>query len=96
MSISKPYALSELTITVSVNVSNTVTDEMTESISDAVKNYLSKEALVKGYISYAKIGSIILAVDGVEDYSSLRVNSGTSNITIADGAVPVLGSVSVT
>ena len=87
---------SELTITVSVNVSNTVTDEMTESISDAVKNYLSKEALVKGYISYAKIGSIILAVDGVEDYSSLRVNSGTSNITIADGAVPVLGSVSVT
>lgn len=87
---------SELTITVSVNVSNTVTDEMTESISDAVKNYLSNEALVKGYISYAKIGSIILAVDGVEDYSSLRVNSGTSNITIADGAVPVLGSVSVT
>ena len=87
---------SELTITVAVNVSNTVTDEMTESISDAVKNYLSKEALVKGYISYAKIGSIILAVDGVEDYSSLRVNSGTSNITIADGAVPVLGSVSVT
>lgn len=87
---------SELTVNVSVNVSNTITDEMTESISDAIKNYLSNEALAKGYISYAKIGSIILAVDGVEDYSSLKVNNGTANITIADGAVPVLGSVGVT
>ena len=86
---------SELTVNVSVNVSNTITDEMKESITTAIRDYLSNEALLKGYISYAKIGSIILAVDGVEDYSSLKVNSGTSNITIADGAVPVLGSVSI-
>ena len=86
----------ELTITVSVNISNDVTETMIEDIETAIANYLSGEALTKGYISYAKIGSIILAVDGVEDYSSLKVNNSTANITIADGAVPVLGSVSIT
>ncbi len=86
----------ELLITVSVNISNAVTDEMKESITMAITKYLSGEALTKGYVSYAKIGSIILAVDGVEDYLSLRINNGTANITIADGAVPVLGSVSIT
>lgn len=85
----------ELTITISMNISSTVTETMTEDIETAIANYLSSEALTKGYISYAKIGSIILAVDGVEDYSSLKLNNGTANITIADGTVPVLGSVSI-
>ena len=35
----------------------------------------------------------IFIITGVEDYTDLKVNSGTENIKIADGAVPVLESV---
>jgi uncharacterized phage protein gp47/JayE len=82
-----------LKINISVKLTTDETANIQESIETAVKNYLSDESLKKSYVSYAKIGSLILSVSGVEDYASLKVNSGTANITIADGAVPVLGSV---
>lgn len=85
-----------LTVNISVNITNDVTEEMTENIKTAISNYLSGDAIKKSYISYAKIGGCILAVDGVDDYSNLKINNGTANITIANGAVPVLGSVSIT
>ena len=37
--------------------------------------------------------SAVLYYQYVEDYTDLKVNSGTENIKIADGAVPVLESV---
>ena len=58
-----------------------------------MRSTISGEAIKKEYISYAKIGSLILSISGVEDYTDLKVNSGTENIKIADGAVPVLESV---
>jgi uncharacterized phage protein gp47/JayE len=82
-----------LKINISVKLTTDETANIQESSETAVKNYLSDEALKKSYISYAKIGSLILSVSGVEDYASLKVNNGTANIKIADGAVPVLGSV---
>lgn len=82
-----------LVIDISVNITNDVTDEITESITTTISNYLGGEALKKSYISYAKIGSIILAVDGVEDYADLMVNRSTANISIPAGSVPVLGGV---
>ncbi|MGN0162335.1 MAG: hypothetical protein ACI4EA_01965 [Candidatus Ornithomonoglobus sp.] len=49
----------------------------------------------KAYVSYAKIGGIILSIRGVEDYSELFVNEGTTNIQLDDGVIPVLGSVNI-
>lgn len=86
---------SAFTVNISVKLTTSETD-IQERIESIIYDYLSGEALQKAYISYAKIGSIILSVDGVEDYSALRVNNGTANITIADGVVPVLGSVVIT
>ena len=85
-----------LTVNISVSITNDVTEEMTENIKTAISNYLSGDAIKKSYISYAKIGGCILAVDGVDDYANLKVNSGTSNISIPAGSVPVLGSVVIT
>ena len=67
--------------------------DIQKSIETAVTNYLSGEAIKKSYISYAKIGSIILSIPGVEDYSNLKINGAAANIKIADDAVPTLGSV---
>lgn len=44
-------------------------------------------------ISYNRIGSIILDSKGILDYSNLTINGVTSNITIGDEEVPVLGQV---
>ena len=57
---------------------------------------ISGDAIKKSYISYAKIGGCILAVDGVDDYANLKVNGTTANISIPPGSVPVLGSVVIT
>lgn len=86
---------SAYTVNISVKLTTSETD-IQDRIERIISDYLSGEALRKAYISYAKIGSLILSADGVEDYSALRVNNGTVNISIADGMVPVLGNVVIT
>lgn len=61
-----------------------------ESILD---NYLGDIAFKQTYISYAKIGSLLLSVEGVIDYSNLTVNSTTGNVLINDEEIAVVGQV---
>ena len=82
-----------LNITVSVSLTTDETPNIQENIEKVISIYLSGDAIKKSYISIAKVGSLILSVPRVEDYSNLKINNGTANIPIEDGAVPVLGSV---
>lgn len=84
-----------LTINISVKVESGIKDTIKSEIEAAISDYLSEVALNKAYVSYAKIGGIILSISGVEDYSELEVNEGTANIPLDDGVIPVLGSVNV-
>lgn len=47
-------------------------------------------------VSYAKIGSLLLSTPGVADYNTLLINGGTSNITIADTELPIIGTITLT
>ena len=47
-------------------------------------------------ISYAKIGSLLLSVPGVADYSDLMVNDSTENIAISEDQMPILGIITLT
>lgn len=58
-----------------------------------IVEYLKEIAFAETYVSYAKLGSIIFDTDGVIDYSNMRVNNKTSNVTLEDTEVPVLGGV---
>lgn len=84
-----------LQINVSVTLMSNNAASIHEDVENAIREYLSSAALKKEYVSYAKIGGLILSVNGVEDYSNLKVNNGTANIALADGVVPVLGSVNI-
>ena len=84
---------SPVMINISVSLTADSTSNIQTTVENVLKDYLAGEAIKKEYISYAKIGSLILSISGVEDYTDLKVNSGTENIKIADGAVPVLESV---
>ena len=66
-----------------------------EKITESITNYLRKNAFSQVYISYAQIGGYILACDEIADYSDLRLNGDTQNITVSETQVPVLGVVTV-
>ena len=46
-------------------------------------------------VSYAKIGSILLSIEGVQDYDDLKLNDATGNITVGVKEIPVAGTVSL-
>lgn len=71
---------------------------VSQEIVDAMREYFKDVALHSDTgrnISYAKIGSIIIELDNVIDYSSLYVNGGQTKITVPEGSVGVLGGVSL-
>ena len=41
------------------------------------------------------VGSILMNTEGIIDYSELKLNGDTANVAIADGAVPVVGEVTL-
>ncbi len=67
--------------------------QISNLFKEAIKEYLKNTAFKSSYISYAKIGTILLGIDGVVDYSNLLINGGTANILLSEEEVPTLGIV---
>lgn len=86
-----------LSITVSVEL-EAGADEATVSSNAMAKinEYLQSIAFEKDYVSYAQIGSCILAADGVKDYSGLTLNGDTVNVAVSDEQVAVLYALNLT
>lgn len=82
----------ELPINVSatVKLKNGYSD--TTPIDTALSNYFSDIAYEKTQVAYMNVGAIILGVEGVESISDLKVNNGTSDITLTTYQIPVLGT----
>lgn len=85
-----------INISVSLTLANGVTAESAkQKITEAVSSYLKKNTFAGTYISYAQIGGCILSVDEILDYNNLKVNGSTSNITVPETSVPVLGVITL-
>ncbi|MBM7631092.1 baseplate J/gp47 family protein [Geomicrobium sediminis] len=83
-----------LSFTLSVAGSAEV-DEVIEGIETDVTAYLREIAFEQDFVSYAAVGAIILAADGVADYTDLLVNGDNQNVAIGEQEVAVLGGVDV-
>ena len=70
--------------------------EVQTAFTASLKKYLQDTVFEVYSVSYAKIGSILLSTPGVKDYTSLRVNNGTANITIGTNEMPICGLVTLT
>ena len=70
-------------------------EDVQDSFSAKLSEYLKEIAFETYSVSYAKVGSLLLSTDGVQDYSGLLVNSGTSNIIIAPDEMAVAGTVTL-
>jgi uncharacterized phage protein gp47/JayE len=93
--IGAPEVAINVTATLTLVSGKTLSDAQTE-ISAGVTDYLKTLAFVDPIVRINEIGKIILDAASVLDYSGLTVNSGTGNVSIADGSVAVLGTVTLT
>ena len=87
-------------LTIDVSCSLTLANGATletakEKITESITSYLRKNAFAISYISYAQIGGCILACDEIADYSNLKLNNDTQNISVSETQVPILGVVTV-
>lgn len=86
----------EKLINVSVTVQTTLDSNTAQSkIESAITEYLQSIAFEQNYISYQMIGNKILNITGITDSSNLTINGGTSNVTLEDTEVAVLGVVTI-
>lgn len=74
----------------------------TKTLSDVITAFKSNlgdyldSLIFKDYrVSYAKVGSILLSTDGVQDYDNLRLNDTTGNVTVGTKEIPILGAVNL-
>jgi len=85
-----------------INIAVTVDGALNETtFKTNIKNYfveLEKTIInssATAYVSIAKIGALILTDTGVNDYSNLTINNGTSNISLTSEEIATLGTVTI-
>lgn len=62
-------------------------------IESKIDRYIRTVAFNTDYVSIAKIGGILIDIDGVQDYSELLINGTHNSVTIANDSCCVLGVV---
>jgi uncharacterized phage protein gp47/JayE len=81
---------------IAINITATITGkDVTAAFKTALTAYFQDYGFGLSTVSIAKVGAILLSQDGVTDYTNLTLNTGTANIAIADDALPVVGTVSL-
>ncbi|HWL13457.1 MAG TPA: baseplate J/gp47 family protein [Ureibacillus sp.] len=85
-----------------INVTATVTlangyniGQVQIAFKELLINYFSSIAFRDTYVSYARIGNLLLETPGIGDYANLLINNSTANIILLDEEIPVLGTVSL-
>lgn len=71
-------------------------EAVTEFVKNNIVKHLQENAFKQNYVSYAKLGALILETEGVKDYKDLKIGSEeltTSNLECEEAEVIVIGSV---
>ena len=94
------YVESATAVSVTVSLNLTVAggyekENVKKAIEPNIKQHLQDIAFKQSYLSYAKVGAIVFDTEGVEDYTELKLNETTGNISIEDRQVLTLGGVTV-
>lgn len=82
-----------VSLKIAVDIDNYNAEEVKEEVKKNVEAYIKSLAFNRTYVSYAKVGAVILDTNGVIDYSNLTLNDGEENIQIADNEIAVYGGV---
>lgn len=83
-------------VSASVTFDNSTTLEMIQAeFETELARYIRSIAFVDYTVSISRVGYLLLGIKGVVDYSNLKLNNNTGNVTIASTAVPVVGAVAL-
>lgn len=84
-------------IPINISLSVTKGKANNEEVKRILNEEFKRQTFSMNYISYANIGKALLAnaETGIIDYSNLRVNGGTENITITDDQLPRVSEVTI-
>ena len=66
-----------------------------EAFAVALADYLEGIAFTGGPVVYNRIGYILLGLPGVVDFRALAVNSGSADVEVGVGEVPIMGQIEV-
>jgi len=83
-----------INLSVALSLMPGYTEEVVKTnIKKSITKHLKEIAFKTSFVSYAKIGALIIDSDGVLDYQDLLINGSTANVVIPDDGVPVMGGV---
>lgn len=83
-----------LNLTVNIILIPGYTEEIAKTnIKKNITKHLKEIAFKTSFVSYAKIGALIIDSEGVLDYQDLLINGSTANVVIPEDGVPVMGGV---
>lgn len=87
-------------INIDVKANLTISTETTlakviSAFNALLEEYLKSIAFNTYTVFYNKIGSMLLDIEGVIDYSNLQVNNSTGNIVLSAEQVPVIGQITL-
>lgn len=92
--VAAPALVVDITATVILDGTQTL-DQVETVLAGLLTKYLKEIAfsLVDTTVRYSYVGSLILDIAGVVDYSALLINGSTANVPVDKGSVAVLGTV---
>lgn len=89
-------AAKAVTVSAAVQLDGSVTlGAVKEAFQAALTDHLQSIAFKKSVVVYARLGFLLLDIDGVQDYQNLTLNGSAANLTLADNEVPVLSEVTL-
>lgn len=68
-------------------------ESIKQDLETELNAYITSLAFTTYIVSYARIGSIILTIPGVIDYTDLTVNGEMKNVIINDEEIPAVGTI---
>lgn len=88
----------EKAININANITLSVGYELMEVkklFEEKLKEYLKEISFKSSYVSTAKLGNLLLYIDGVYDYTDFKVNNDINNVPLEDTEVPKVGTISL-
>ncbi|KJR48393.1 Phage-like element PBSX protein xkdT [Desulfosporosinus sp. I2] len=85
-----------INLSATVVLSNGITlNQVQDTLGEVVTEYLKSIAFLSSHVSFAQVGSLLLSVLGVSDYSNLQMNGLAQNMIVGEEEVAVLGVLSL-
>ncbi len=88
----------EITINITANVeidSSVVLGDIQNLFINEIQKYINDIVFKSKKISIAKLGGLLIGLNGVIDYSNLKINNSSNNITLGEDEIAVIGTVTL-